>query len=190
MDVSSERRRLDKLIAQRSLALLQIKQEKKSIESLTQQVEDTEIAQSYLQQLAQEVQTKAHYQIAKVVSKCLSAVFEDAYQLEIVFERKRGKTDATFVYTRNGHRVEPHQTSGAVREVTSLALRLVALCLKQPPARRLLILDEGFAGLDKENIQRVAALIQSLADEMGVQFVIATHLDALRIGRVIELTSM
>lgn len=186
-EITTLRRSLDKLLMQRNLALLQIKEEAKSLLFVEQEIKDIETAQSYLQQIAQETQTQAHRAIASVVSKCLSAVFDCPYELRIQFERKRGKTEASFYYYRDGNLVEPHQTSGAVREVTSLALRLVALSLSQPPRRRLLVIDEGFASLDKHNLERVAALLETLASEMDVQIILSTHSDQLKIGRVIEL---
>ena len=186
--LTTKRTQLNKLLVQRNLALAQSKSESKALLSCEQEIKDIETAQCYLQQIAQELQTTDHRSVASVVSKCLSAVFLEPYELRIQFERKRGRTEASFYYYRDGNLVEPHQTSGAVREVTSLALRLVALSLSQPPKRRLLVLDEAFASLDRFNLERVAALLETLASEMDVQIILSTHSDALRIGKIIEIS--
>lgn len=145
------------------------------------------LVQSILQQLAQQIQQKAHKQIAKVVSKCLSAVFKEPYELRIEFERKRGKTEANFIYLRDGYKVNPRLTSGGVRDVTALALRLASLVMALPPRRRLLILDEPFKGVSGENLQKVAVLLETLSQDLKCQFILVTHNPTLEVGKVIQL---
>src|SRR5205085_6816592 len=126
---------------------------------------DTEAARRILQETAEKMQNKAHKQVAKVVSRCLSAVFEEPYELKIQFEQKRGKTEAEFVYIRNGNEVRPLVTSGGVLSVVGLALRLAGLMMNMPPARKLLILDEPLAGLSKTNLEKMGVLLETLSRE-------------------------
>jgi DNA repair exonuclease SbcCD ATPase subunit len=184
---NSWRGNLDKLLAKRALLSAQIVEEKKSLALASEQIENTQEAQRILQAIAETIQTSAQRQIAKVVSRCLSAVFEEPYKLKIIFERKRGKTEAEFVYYRNGHRLDPKLTSGGARDVTSLALRLASLVMTMPPARKLLVLDEPWKGLSSENLQKMALLIETLTSELGIQFIIVTHNSELQIGKVIEI---
>ena len=88
---------------------------------------------------------------------------------------------------RGGYKLKPSLTSGGVLEVASLALRLSSLMLTLPPARKFISLDEPFGALDAENKPRVAALLESLAKELDVQFLIVTHDPTFRIGKVIEI---
>ena len=52
---------------------------------------------------------------------------------------------------------------------------------------RVLILDEPFKAVDDRNIIGVGKLIETLSQEMGVQMLIVTHKEELKIGKVIQL---
>ena len=168
-----------------------IEEEKKRL----QQAEDLEKAalegQNFLQNIAQEVQAGAQKQISRTVSKCLAAVFTaKPYELRIVFERKRGKTEAEFLYFRDGHLQSPKQTSGAARSIAGMALRLSSMTIAQPPCTRFIALDEPFQGLSSVNLEKMGVLLETLARELGVQFLISTHDPELRIGNVVELPDL
>ena len=71
---------------------------------------------------------------------------------------------------------------GGVLDVACFALRVASLILTKPPRRRLLILDEPFHFLSLEganghkNLLRARELVHSLAEELGIQFIVVTHL--------------
>lgn len=145
-------------------------------------------AQAHVQKISAAVQAKVHKQVAAVVSKCLSAVYGEDYAFEIEFKARRGKTEAKIWLVKNGHRIDPMNDSGGVRDVVSLGLRLAKLLMERPAKRRMLILDEPFKNIHgREKQQRAAQLITTLAEEMDVQFLIVTGLEWLKIGEVIEL---
>lgn len=135
------------------------------------------------------MQQKVHRQIAAVVSKCLRSVYGTAYDFEIEFTRKRGKTGAVLWLIKDGHRTDPKDDSGGVRDVVALGLRVAQLLLERPAKEKVLILDEPFKGIHGEEYQRRAAkLIETLASEMDIQFVIISGLKWLReIGKVVHL---
>lgn len=187
MNTSLLRKQLDKSLLKRQQAISQIEEEKERLAVASEELETALIAQQCLQKIAQAIQNQAHKQIAQVVSRCLSAVFEEPYELSIDFVQRRGRTEAEFVYVRDGQKINPMVTSGGVLDVVALALRLTAIVLTLPPARRLLCLDEPFLGVSATNMPKMAALIGSLSKELGVQFIIASHSDALKIGKVVEL---
>lgn len=141
------------------------------------------------QQISQDIQEQAHARIARIVTRCLQVVFDDPYTFEIKFERKRGKTEAVLAFMRNGVAYNPTaSTGGGVVNVAAFALRLAAIMLATPPSRRLLVLDEPFCHVHgKENRARVRAMVLQLAEEMGVQFLIATGIEDFVCGTVIEL---
>ena len=161
--------------------------EHEALEKARERVATAESAQKHLQELAQAVQQEAHKQVSKIVSKCLKAVFGPSYAFRIDFVQRRGKTEAEFLYLKDGQRVSPAVCSGGIKSVVSLANRLTRLVMTLPPVRRFLALDEPFAGLSGPNLQKMAALIGSLNRDLGVQILIATHNPELQVGRVIEL---
>ena len=147
-----------------------------------------EAAQGLAQAIAQAVQQKAHDRIAGVVTRALAAVFDDPYEFRILFEQKRGRTEARMAFVRGGHELDPLDASGGgVVDVGAFALRLSCLMLARPPLRRLVIADEPFRFVSAGLRGRVRALLESLSKELGVQFIIVTHQDELRCGKVIEL---
>jgi DNA repair exonuclease SbcCD ATPase subunit len=144
-------------------------------------------ARDYLQKIFQQIQLKAHKGIATIVSKCLSAVFDRPYTLKIEFERKRGKTEAKFIYYQDGHRVNPRVTSGGVMDVTAMALRLCSIVMDSAAGRKFSQQDEPFKGVSGRNLQRMQILLEVLTKELDTQFLIATHHPELQVGRVINL---
>lgn len=187
MRLEAMRRELDRRINARNATVQNMAQEQKECEALEVKVAHITEAQVHLQQLAQAVQQKAHEQIAKIVSKCLTTVFGDMYQLNIEFVKLRGKTEAKLVYIKEGHEVDPLLTSGGVLDVSALALRIANLILSDPSPRKLLVLDEPFRGVSDANLPKVCAVIETLATELAMQFLIITHNERLQIGTVYQL---
>ena len=163
---------------------------------LSQQVEQSDAlvaaratTQMILQHVAQEVQNQVHSRISAIVTRCLSTVFgEDAYEFDIQFEMKRGKTEAKLQFVRDGESVDPLTASGGgVVDVAAFALRLAALVLTKPHRRRLLVLDEPFRFVSSSYREKVRQLIITLSEELGIQIIMVTHDPALQVGNVVEI---
>lgn len=166
-----------------------VKEEEVTIEGAQKRHKASASAQVILQQAAQMVQQAAHDRIAAVVTKALQSVYGDHYEFRIHFEKKRGKTDARMVFVKNGEEEDPIDGSGGgILDVASLALRLACLMLTKPKARKLLILDEPFKNINgDDNRERAAELITALSEEFGVQIIMTTGYDWLKIGTVISI---
>jgi len=178
---------MDRLFNRQEQIETQLAQEQEQLVIVEGTISATLQAQQILQDLAQLVQQRAHTQIARVVTRCLVAVFDKPYELRIIFEQSRGKTIARLVYFEGENEIEPCTTSGGVLDVASMALRLIVLVLSQPQSEKLLVLDEPMRMVDSENMPKMATLIETLSKEMNVQFVICTHNEALQIGKVVRL---
>jgi DNA repair exonuclease SbcCD ATPase subunit len=165
----------------------QIQKEERELEKAKERVDNTLKAQSFLQEIAQEIQSNTHKKVAKIATKCLSSVFSDPYELIIELDKKRGKTEAEFVYYKNNNKVNPRQTSGGVLDIAALALRIVSLSLETPPPMKFLSLDEPCLGVSGQNRERVRALLLSLSEELGIQLLVITHSPELEVGKVIKL---
>ena len=145
-------------------------------------------AQTVLQSVAQTVQQQAHDRLASVVTRCLEAVFDDPYEFQLVFDRKRGKTEARLVFARDGVEYDPGSVGGGVVDVAAFALRLSALMLVRPPPRRVLFLDEPFKMVSRNYAGRARQLLEVLSEELGLQIVQVTHNRDLVTGTVIDLS--
>lgn len=185
--LASLRRELNSDLAKYRQAKLDTELESTYLVASIELVQNTLQAQQYLQDLAQLLQQRAHTQIARVVTRCLVAVFDKPYELRIIFEQRAGTTIAKLVYYENDNEIVPRTTSGGVLDVASMALRLIVLVLSQPQCDKVLVLDEPFRMLDSTNMPRVAELLRVLSQEMQVQFIICTHSEALQIGKIVRL---
>lgn len=146
-------------------------------------------AQEILQRVAQAVQQQAHNRISEVVSSCLRAVFpDDPYEFKIVFERKRGKTEANLRFTRRGLDVDPLTASGGgVVDVASFALRVACLVLHRPRLSRLVVLDEPFKFVSADYRENVRGMLEELSQDLKLQIVMVSHIEELEAGKVIQL---
>lgn len=166
-----------------------VTQEKEELAKLQVSLKHTEKAQTIAQDVAQQLQKQAHFQISGVVSLCLKTVFGEGYGFRIGFEKKRGRTEASLIVTKNGHDVEDpiNEDSGGVVDVASFALRISCLLLRKPPLRRILILDEPFKSLSVEYRPSIKMLLEKLSEDFDLQIILATHMTELHAGKVISL---
>lgn len=191
MSLKTWRRRIGARLVKLSAAREGIKREQLALDALQARRTSLIAAQSLAQEVAAQVQSRAHAQIASIVSKCLTAVFDEPYEFKIVFERKRGKTEALLVFERDGLQVDPLTASGGgVVDVAAFALRLACLLLAKPTQRRLLVLDEPFRFVSADLVDRLRTLLETISSEMGVQIIMVTHDPRLHAGRVIDLSSI
>lgn len=189
MNLNAEAKTVSELAAR--LDHLQRTEQRESAElaKAEKRVLHTQAAQEILQLVAQAVQQQVHERMSKVVSSCLSAVFgEEAYEFKIVFERKRGRTEASLRFTRRGLDIDPMTASGGgAIDVAAFALRVACLVLHRPRLSRILVLDEPFRFVSAEYQDNVRTMLEQLSADMGVQLLMVTHNEALATGKIIEL---
>lgn len=189
-DLKRCRQKINGLLARREALLEQVDAEQKTVEQEQQREKDLLLGQKLVQEIAEATQQSAHKQIASVVTRCLKAVFgEDAYTFKIKFSQKRGKTEAELLFCRDGLEADPTTAAGGgVVDVAAFGLRLACLILSFPRRRRLLVLDEPFRHLNGiEYQERVKGMLEKLVDELGLQVILVSDDEWLRIGKVIEL---
>lgn len=191
MTLAEHRRELNSLIADRKHAKRTLRELMVKLEFGEGELVYLTEAQQIAQDIATAVQQKAHERIAGVVTRCLQAVFPDPYEFKIIFEKKRGKTDARMVFIRaSGLELHPDDgVGGSVLDVASFALRLACLGLQKPKRRRVVFIDEGFRGVSnrQDNKERMRDLLNILSKELEFQIIQVTHDDGLKVGRIIEV---
>ena len=144
-----------------------------------------ENAQTIAQTIAQSIQEKVHRKIGGVVSRCLSSVFESPYMFRILFERKRGRTEANLVFERDGHQVDPlSSTGGGPVDIAAFALRLSRMMLTRPALRRVLIMDEPLKSPSAQYRPLIKQLLEKLSSEMGVQVIMVTNIMEISAGKI------
>ena len=167
-----------------------LKAAKREAEGRLEEVErlaaDVEAAAAWVDGLVESLQAAARDRIGGVVSKCLSAVFgAAAYSFRLTFE---GKGRVGFEFVRDGQSYSADdQIGGGVLDVAAFALRVVAVCAARPKPAQVLVLDEPFRFVSEGHRPAVAALLQTVAAEFGVQIVMVTHAPELVGGHVVQL---
>lgn len=190
MSIQHTRKKLNKYLADYRHAKLNVREEKTNLEKAKNNVLYAEQAQEIVQKVAEAVQKKAHDRIASVVTRCLESVFgDDAYQFEILFEKKRGRTEAKLIFTKDGLVLDDpiNESGGGAVDVAAFALRLSCLLLSIPKKRPLLVLDEPLKYLSADYRPTTSELLRELAKEMKFQFILVTHDEELKIGKTICL---
>ncbi len=190
MDLSLYRRKVDLLLADYEHARRVCKEEKQNLREANENLLAAQEAQKLLQEIAQKVQEHAHSQIASVVSRCLEAVYgEEAYRFKIDFQKKRGRTEAilSFVCGDSVYSDPTNESSGGQMLLAAFALRVASLVLEFPQKRRFLALDEPFRDLDRGAREKIGVLLETLAKELGFQFLLTTHDLTISVGKEVEL---
>ena len=189
MNAQTLRHRVDGLLRDHEHATKTVEAERVALAAATQYQEDAEQVQGILQHVAQEIQLSAHNRIASVVTRCLSSVYgERAYEFKVRFVKKRGKTEAELVFLRDGHELTPRDdSSGAMTGLAAFALRISSIMLARPKLRRVVFLDEPFVNVEADAMPLLGELLETLATELSMQFVLTTHSTALQVGKVVRI---
>lgn len=190
MSLTETRKRVDALLSDFRLVQRVCSDERRKLIETEDRLTYIEEAQQVAQQVAEQVQQMAHKQISGVVSRCLKTVFFDEdYGFYIRFDKKRGRTEAVLILTKDEHEVEDplNGDSGAVCEMAGFALQVSCLVLSKPNLRRLLTLDEPFKSMSAEYWENTRLLIDGLSKDFGIQIIMVTHNPQLQTGKVIEL---
>jgi hypothetical protein len=188
----STQQRVGRLVSEYEHAKRSVGERRQDLKRRKRELRDSLRAQEVLQEVAKQVQQQAHEKIAGVVTKCLAAVFPDPYVFEIVFEKKRGKTEVHFEFVRRGLRLKPQDgVGGSVLDVSAFALRLACLGLQRPVRRKAVFMDEAFGGVSgrQGNKDRLRDLLEVLSAELGFQVILVTHDPDLRAGKVVDIKS-
>lgn len=176
-------------VADCKAALKTVNKEQAALITIDEHVDHVEEAVEIAQAVAEEIQKQAHDQIANVVTRCLSTVFETDYGFTIEFEKIRNNTEAKVILTKGGQEiVDPlNSDSGGVIDVAAFALRVACLVMHKPKLRQLLILDEPFKFVSEEYRENVRVMLDELAEDFEIQIIMVTHITELVTGKEIRI---
>lgn len=147
-------------------------------------------ARRVFQQFAKEVQQQIEHHISLMVNHCVTAVFNRRLGFRLRFVSKRGKTEADLFFHTKGGREQPMDAKGGgIIDVTAYALRFAVLRMlgKLRPGS-MLVLDEPFRFVSPTYRDGLGRMLESSANEFGIQFLIVTHDDLPAVsGRTFSL---
>lgn len=184
----SYRTKVDGLLRKREQASTTLQAERQALRVAEDRYEYTQVAVQVVQEVAGAMQAQLHAHLSQIVGRALVAVFDDPYEFRIRFVTRRDRTEAVLEFVRNGEAYSPlGAVGGGVVDVAAFALRVGSLTLVRPALRPLLLLDEPFRFVAARHRDRLRGLVEALAYEFGIQFLIVTHIEELQIGKVVEL---
>jgi len=171
-------------------SLITWKKEGVLLEQAIDTLNDVKEARELVQDVAQKIQQEAHHQIAAVVTKGLQTIFDDTYIFKILFEKKRGRTEATLIFEKDGLELDPLTASGGgVVDVAAFCLRVACLILSRPALSPVMVLDEPFKNVSKANdyLDKIPILLEQLCEDLDLYIIMVTHIEELKVGNVIEI---
>lgn len=169
---------LNKAIGKRDHIKEMLKENKRSLNGLCSDLISLEEAQRFIQEVAKATQEDLRYHISDIVQLALDTCFPDEYQFDISFEIKRGKTEASLSFTKNGIAIDPMEASGGgVVDLAAFALRISAWSLGK--SDNVIILDEPFRFLSKDLQPRAGEIMKKLSSHLKLQFIMVTHNDEM-----------
>ena len=122
-------------------------------------------------------QKQLEFHLAEQVSLAMSAVFDNAYQLKLNFQEKRGKTEVELLFVRGGVEFTPMGSAGGgAIDVASLALRMAYWVMRRDKKNRaVLLLDEPLSQLKGERAnERALTMVQEIAHRLNLQIIMVS----------------
>lgn len=153
---------------------------KDSLEVAKERVMVVAKARAYFQATAEEVQRDVAETLSVIITSAIKAVFDtDEYSCEIIFGTSRNQSDAKVILVKDGEEIdEPiDSVSGGMIDVASFAARVGFIFLKG--SRKILIADEPFKGVSADFRERCPEMLQLLSEQLGMQFIIISHMSEL-----------
>ena len=174
MILSEYKNKLTSAQGQRAYIGRQIIEKETLIDSCVDKLHSLEEAQVFLQKVAQATQEQLRVHIKDIVQLCLDSIWPGEVGFDLIYEVKRGKTEARLVFIIDGEEVEPLDSDGGgLVDIASFALRIAVWTLGN--TRNTIILDEPMKHLS-DNLQPLAAeIIKELSQKLRLQVIMITH---------------
>lgn len=126
-------------------------------------------------QVAMETQVKIKVQLDGLVTKALNTIYpEEPYRFELLFTTERGQSSVYPMLFLGENEIDPLSSSGGMAEIIAFALRVALMVVGRKP--KILMMDEPFTGVSRIRIPLVQQFLQELSRDLGIQFVITSHI--------------
>lgn len=172
MDYKSK---LQELIIKKAAIKTTLSERKKRIDEIHSDLNVVSESQTFVQSVAQSVQSKLSSKIDGIVNLGLSTCFPN-YTFKMEYVASRGKTEVVFVVKDGDSQIDPmNQCGGGLVDVLSFCLRMAVYSISN--VNNVIILDEPFRFLSKSLRPKVAELLEVLCDKLNLQLIEVTHID-------------
>ena len=170
---------INKILTKKSILKENLESEKNEKKILVSDIKFQEEARAIFQRAAELTQSKLSVHLSDLVSLALKSVFEEPYKFLVRFISKRGNTECELLFVDDkGNEYQPLNSCGyGPADVASFALKVSYWALGN--YRPLLLIDEPFKHLSTNYKNKTSEMVKNLSTELGLQFIIITHSEAL-----------
>lgn len=150
------------------------------VEELKKKQKSAEKALVILQEVAKKTQEELEYRISELVTLALGSVFPDPYEMKLVYEIKRDKTEASIVFERGKKQFDPIScVGGGAVDIASFALRVALWSLAPRKTEPVLILDEPFRFVSEDLLEKAGLMLKEISKRLNIQIIMVSHLGSL-----------
>jgi len=150
----------------------------KELQTLKRKAINLGQARDAIHVVSKKTQEVLEYNLNEIVTKAMSTVFDDPYEVNIEFVTKRNKTEAEIWFVRGGKKYDPlTSTGGGAVDVAAFSIKLALWSLKAKKTRKCLIFDEPFKNVNDPSRElhiRLSEMVADLCDELGIQIIMVS----------------
>lgn len=180
MDLRSLRNKLEQKKGACQLVKQRIAECSAEVERLEREVAFSEQAQVIIQVVAGQTQKQLEYRVSELVSLAEASVFDDPWNLKMIFVPRRGKTECDLCWEKSGGREAADLNySGAQGQVdvAALGLQFSVWSLQRPKTRNVIFLDEPLKWLKGGDLpERGALMIKEISKGLSLQILMISHI--------------
>jgi DNA repair exonuclease SbcCD ATPase subunit len=147
----------------------------KDLENCSDQMSSLILAGNLLKTIGEQQREKTISTFERVVTLALKEIFDSEYQFKIeVTADKRVSTK--FKLVKGSEEMDLlTAVGGGVVNVVSFVLKVLILASVRPKRQQVMYLDEQFNNVSADFRPKVAKLLKSFSEQLGIQFVLITH---------------
>lgn len=179
------RRELDRLHGEAVSLAVRGRSLKEEIAQLKKDISAYDQVTGLLNSIGETRQETAQTQIESLVTMGLRTIFGAELSFHIIQKANVKSAQVEFVIRSTlaeGRIVDTpvlEARGGGLAAVVGFLLRLVVLLLSAPTQGRLLILDESFAHVSIEYLEKIAEFLKEITEKTSVQIIMVTHQNEL-----------
>lgn len=174
MNLSEIRDILQQRVGQQNTLKEQLAEAEDRVVVIQKERQHLDNVQALVQETAKETQETLKYHIEDLIQSALDACFPGKYNFVMLFEIKRGKTEAMFRLNKDGELLDPMESNGGgVADIISFALRLATWSISR--TENVLVFDEPFKFLSKNLKPFAGQILSELSHKLDLQIIMVTH---------------
>ena len=176
--VLSQKEEINSLNGELNFISKSLSEKTENIQSLKHKKEVITKSVELLQFVEKVTREKTKKNFEELVTNSLHYVFGEDYKLQLEFDKRGNLPTLKFNIKSPGKNdyLDPDESeSGGIKDICSLALRLVLVEIVNPKVEGFLLFDEKFLGVSQEYLENVVKFLQEINKRLKRQIILVTH---------------